>query len=602
LEGAALERSQKAFSYPLTHKLEMKKRSGYTASHFDLSFGAMMFGLILCIGFVSLTTGQQIAPPSQGDPCAMFRIPGAGSLGLSCLPVKIIVSNVQKEKVLDSYCDPPGVLPCNRKDFVKYDFVFDYEAEGAGTLIYKKDFSEFHVQVRGTPAQTRIVRAEGYTQWYTLEGIRSQKKWHKKNIPAGPVTVRRPMSVVFNYPAGEEGRTVVHYAPVEVETPDDEMPTHSGSQIGSEYNEPEPMVITPQVMKQIMEGGGFNKTFQWRFSDPDGKRYTDNLLNIRMEIGEAKPEKSGGLSVSPGDGLISYGPDEKGAFEPSSKTYTLNNTGDSSINYTVSKSAAWLNLSGTQGSLGPQGSASLTVSIEESQARNMKEGTYKDTVTFTNTTNGKGNTSRPAELTAGEEQEWEVKLTGQETDDLGGALMYLKLEEAWKMITVDYGVRFDYTVLARFKIKKEKGVWKYKSGTIIDAKLGFSSNFNPDVFIIKKINCLNCQDVPGLIGSSLLGDVYEKTVTLYWPRVITRVIVSNKLKLQFESKDKSHQGWSDNYFESAEFFDRAHEHILPLKNDAILFNVTKKSAQQRYKLDKRKPITISYRYLLKRIR
>jgi hypothetical protein len=580
----------------------MKKGPGDAVSHLALSFGAMILGLILLLGFVSLTSSRQMALPSQSDPCAMFRLPGAGSLGLSCLPVKLIVSNVQKEKLIDSYCDPPGVLPCNRKDFVKYDFIFDYEAEGTGTLIYKKDFSEFHVQVRGTPAQTRIMRADGYTQWYTLEGIRSQKKWHKRNIPGGPVKIRIPMGFVINYPFEEGGRTNVCYTPVEVEMTDDEMPTHSGSKMCSGTDELGPIVITPEMMKQIVTGGGYSKTFQWRISDPDGKRYTDNLLNIRMEIGESKPEKSGALSVSPGDGLISYGPDEKGAFEPSSQTYTLKNTGDSSINYAVSKSSDWLSLSGSQGSLGPQGSASLSVSIDESQARSLKEGTYKDTVTFTNTTNGKGNTTRPAELTVGEEQEWEIKLTGQETDDLGGALMYLKLEEAWKMITVDYGVRFDYTVLARFKIKKEKGVWKYKSGMITDAKVGYSSNFDPDVFIIKKISCLNCQDVPNLKGASLLGEVDEKTVALYWPRVITRIIVSNKLKLKFESKDKSHQGWSDNYFESAEFFDRAHEHILPLKNDAFPFNVTKKSAQQRYKLDKRKPITISYRYLLKRIR
>ncbi len=44
----------------------------------------------------------------------------------------------------------------------------------------------------------------------------------------------------------------------------------------------------------------------------------------------------GGLGVSPGTGLSASG-DAGGPFSPSSKSYTLTNTGGTTINYTISK-------------------------------------------------------------------------------------------------------------------------------------------------------------------------------------------------------------------------------------------------------------------------
>lgn len=571
----------------------MKRTPRGTAFRLALACAVLMAGIALPIR-------AQFMPANQDDPCAMSRQPG---FPMSCVPLKVYVKDTTEEVTGDIYCDPPGELPCNEKKYIKRYVLFDYEAEAVGFLLYQKDFSMFQGQARSSPAQTRINKIEGYNQWFTQKGGRGARMWNKRLFPRGSATVRIPLGFTINYPAGEEGETDIGFSPAGIGTNDEELPTMDGSRMEVGAEGLETWMITPQEMKKIMADGGTEKTFHWRITTEDGKSYEDHNLTIRMETGEAKPEKPGILSVSPGDGLVSSGPDDKGAFEPSSKTYTLQNTGSSPINYSVSKSEAWLNLSQAQGSLNPKASASLIVSINQSQAKTLKEGVYKDTVTFTNTTNGKGSTSRPVELNVGEEQEWEVKLTGQETDDLGGALMTIKLEEAWKMITVDYGVRFDYTMVARFKIKKEKGVWKYQSGVITAAApVGYSSNFDTDVFFIKKISCKNCQDVPNMKGASLPGDVFNKSVELLWPTIVTRIIVTNKLKLQFESKDKSHQGWSDNYFESAEFFDRAHDHKLPLKDGEVTFSVTKKSAAQKYKLDKRKPINISYRYLLKRIR
>ncbi len=111
------------------------------------------------------------------------------------------------------------------------------------------------------------------------------------------------------------------------------------------------------------------------------------------------PPLQTGLSVSPSDDFDSSG-DPGGPFSPSSKTYTLWNLGNNTINYTVTKSAAWVSLSNTGGSLAPQATAPLIVSIN-SNAKSLPEGRYDDTVQFTNTTDGIGNTVRTVNLAVG---------------------------------------------------------------------------------------------------------------------------------------------------------------------------------------------------------
>lgn len=116
---------------------------------------------------------------------------------------------------------------------------------------------------------------------------------------------------------------------------------------------------------------------------------------------------------------------------------------------------------------------------------------------------------------------------------------------------------------------------------------------------LPRVKCLNCQDVPNLAGSNLTGKISGNTVQLSWPKVITCVIVPNKLKETIKTDQESHKGWSDNYFESAEFLARANEQPIPLKNGETPFKLVKKSYLT--KLDKRPQINLSYRYLLKRV-
>ena len=72
-------------------------------------------------------------------------------------------------------------------------------------------------------------------------------------------------------------------------------------------------------------------------------------------------------------------------FQASSRTYTLINDGVSSLNWTASKTANWVDLSATSGTIAAGGTAILEVSLN-TQTAGFSLGTYLDTVTITDTT------------------------------------------------------------------------------------------------------------------------------------------------------------------------------------------------------------------------
>ena len=103
------------------------------------------------------------------------------------------------------------------------------------------------------------------------------------------------------------------------------------------------------------------------------------------------------LSVSPAGGLTSIG-HVGGPFNPTNQTYTIANSGNSNLTWTATKSANWVTLSATSGTLAPASNTSVTVSIN-ANANSLSVGSYSDTVVFTNTTNGAGSTTRSVNLT-----------------------------------------------------------------------------------------------------------------------------------------------------------------------------------------------------------
>ena len=117
--------------------------------------------------------------------------------------------------------------------------------------------------------------------------------------------------------------------------------------------------------------------------------------NVCLKAFAAAPAPTPGvLSVTPSDGLSSTGP-RGGPFSPAGQAYTLTNTGGTSIDWTADKTQTWVSLSSSAGSLSAGQSATVTVSIN---ANSLLPGDYSDTVSFTNTTNGQGNTTRSVAL------------------------------------------------------------------------------------------------------------------------------------------------------------------------------------------------------------
>jgi len=105
----------------------------------------------------------------------------------------------------------------------------------------------------------------------------------------------------------------------------------------------------------------------------------------------------GTLAVTPSTGLSASGA-PGGPFSPSSITYTLQNTGNTNINWSATSSQSLVTLSSFGGNLAPGATATVTVSISN-VATSFAAGVYTDTVTFTNFTNGNGNSSRDVSLT-----------------------------------------------------------------------------------------------------------------------------------------------------------------------------------------------------------
>jgi len=103
------------------------------------------------------------------------------------------------------------------------------------------------------------------------------------------------------------------------------------------------------------------------------------------------------MTVTPSGILAASGP-TGGPFTPASTSYTITNSGTATLTWSVSKTATWINLDSTSGTLAPNATATVTASVN-SNALALSAGSYSDTVSFTNTSNGVGNTTRSASLT-----------------------------------------------------------------------------------------------------------------------------------------------------------------------------------------------------------
>jgi hypothetical protein len=105
-----------------------------------------------------------------------------------------------------------------------------------------------------------------------------------------------------------------------------------------------------------------------------------------------------GMRVS-GGGLTAEG-DVGGPFTPASAQFTLENSGTTPLDYLVSADVAWLDLTAASGTLAAGASVVVTASFN-TNANSLTTGLYAGLISFTNTTDGDGNTNRPVSLQVG---------------------------------------------------------------------------------------------------------------------------------------------------------------------------------------------------------
>ena len=103
------------------------------------------------------------------------------------------------------------------------------------------------------------------------------------------------------------------------------------------------------------------------------------------------------LPVTPTNAFAAIGP-PGGPFTPKSQTFVISNLSRSTQKWSVAKTAAWLTVSATGGSLAAGNRTNVTVSLASS-ANTLKPGIYRASVTFSNSA---GSLAVPVSLSVGQ--------------------------------------------------------------------------------------------------------------------------------------------------------------------------------------------------------
>jgi hypothetical protein len=321
------------------------------------------------------------------------------------------------------------------------------------------------------------------------------------------------------------------------------------------------------LMEAFVEQGRLDKTFAWRSVQPNGRDYVDNLVRIQIEIGEAT-EQPGILAVGPKEGFTSSGQTGGQSFTPPSKTYTLRNVGKSAVDFEAANNHNWLALSASSGSLAPGQGTDLKVTVTEA-AKQLGEGEYKDTLSFTNTTSGKGNTTRAATLLVGaEEQTWRVMVTGW-------------FREARRKGKITQAVKFNWDLTGEFVIKKDRGKWVYKDGKVKAAKVIPVEDFQPKGMYTCSVWLCKAGKAPigFYVGQPIVGFVTGNAVHLTWLPFNPEACVKcqpnqpNLPPMPYELNFQSYQ-FTDQI--SAESYPLQNKTFPPVKKEGLYYTVTLK--------------------------
>jgi hypothetical protein len=166
-------------------------------------------------------------------------------------------------------------------------------------------------------------------------------------------------------------------------------------------------------------GGVWNETHNGTYTVSLREDAVEDTLNNStpaaalgsFEVAIAPPQP-GFLTVDPAGGLAASGP-VGGSFSPESVVFTLGNSGGTALEWTAARTAPWVTLTATGGTLAPGATTSVTVAIDQEAAAALEAGTYEDLVSFTNTTDGAGSTTRAVSLNVVAKEKLKVSIAGK---------------------------------------------------------------------------------------------------------------------------------------------------------------------------------------------
>ncbi len=121
---------------------------------------------------------------------------------------------------------------------------------------------------------------------------------------------------------------------------------------------------------------------------------------VKRVLQARRAERGDGLSVTPAGDLYAVG-DQGGPYVPSSQVYGLKNLGGNPLSYSVTATQPWLTITNGSGEIAGHDSVEVTVEFNMT-ASMLATGMYEDVLTFTNTTNNVGSTTRDVTLQVGE--------------------------------------------------------------------------------------------------------------------------------------------------------------------------------------------------------
>jgi hypothetical protein len=127
------------------------------------------------------------------------------------------------------------------------------------------------------------------------------------------------------------------------------------------------------------------------------RRYSE-MYNLMGDPSLAVPPIGGwsDMAVSPPDAFESISP-RRGRYTPSRKIYTIENNTDEALDFSVFADEPWVTLRPTSGTLAPNSSAIVVVSLN-GRAIALGVGEFTANVAFSNDTNGDGTTTRAVNL------------------------------------------------------------------------------------------------------------------------------------------------------------------------------------------------------------